>query len=106
MYTVGGRQKGDNKLYTFTSRPVHLLATSYLLLSSIHVRSALQAGVRLERRERKECPGVSFKKMHERPRRGPEALHMCPTLNLQLRTVGCGELRLRETSMNPPGRIA
>ena len=35
MYTFGGRQKGDNKLYTFTSRPVHLLAASYLLLSPV-----------------------------------------------------------------------
>ena len=35
IYTCGGRQKGDNKLYTFTSRPVHLLAASYLLLSPV-----------------------------------------------------------------------
>ena len=59
MYTFGGRQKGDNKLYTFTSRPVHLLAASYLLLSPIHVRSALQAGMQQERREKRECPSVS-----------------------------------------------
>ena len=74
MYTFGGRHEGDNKLYTFTSRPVHLLAASYLLLSPIHVRSALQAGVR--KREKREYPSVSSRYMHRRPQREPEAQHI------------------------------
>ena len=58
IYTCGGRQKGDNNVYTFTSRPVHLLAASYLLLSPVHVQTAVQK-VSTREREMKEYPSVS-----------------------------------------------
>ena len=52
MYTCGGRQRGDNKLYTFTSRPVHLLAASYLQLSPIHVQDHYTEREREREREK------------------------------------------------------
>ena len=52
MYTVGGRHEGDNKVYTFTTRPVHLMAASYLLLTPVQAQGAIQVDVHGRREEK------------------------------------------------------